>query len=107
MTSLWILFCRSVLEQSCVVWHSSLTAEDSNSLERIQKSAVKIILGNQYKNYEEALEKINLEPLNERRNVLCLKFAKKCLKNKKVSNIFPTNEKISSNGIKKLRKICC
>ena len=91
--NIYILYIRSILEQSCVVWHSSLTAEDSNSLERIQKSAVKIILGKQYKNYEEALEKIDLEPLNERRNVLCLKFAKKCLKNKKVSDIFPTNEK--------------
>ena len=25
MVHLWIVFCRSVLEQSCVVWHSSLT----------------------------------------------------------------------------------
>ena len=51
-----------------------------------------MILGKQYKNYEKVPEKIDLQPLNERRNVLCLKFAKKCLKDKKVIDNFPTNE---------------
>ena len=91
--NIYILYIRSILEQSCVVWHSSLTAENSDNLERIQKSAVKIILGKQYKTYEEALEKIDLQPLNERRDELCLNFAKKCLKSEKVKGIFPVNEK--------------
>ena len=64
------------------------TAENWDNLERIQKSAVKIIQGKQYKTYEEALEKIDLQPLNERRDELCLNFAKKCLKNDKMKNLF-------------------
>ena len=28
MVHLWKIFCRSVLEQSCVVWNSSLTQEN-------------------------------------------------------------------------------
>ena len=38
MTHFWILFCRSVLEQSCVVWGTSLTLENKNDLERTQKT---------------------------------------------------------------------
>ena len=43
---IYILYVRSILEQSCVVWLSSLTEDNSNDLERIQKHALKIILGN-------------------------------------------------------------
>ena len=46
------LFIISHLEQSATVLHSSLTVENSNDLERVQKSAVKILLGNQYNGYE-------------------------------------------------------
>ena len=34
MVHLWKLFCLSVLEQSCVVWGSSLTKEDEEDLEK-------------------------------------------------------------------------
>ena len=91
--NIYILYIRSILEQSCVVWHSSLTDENGQSLERVQKAAMKIILGRQYTNYEEALEKLDLQPLTERREELCLKFAKKCLRNNKVKDMFPLSEK--------------
>ena len=41
---IYILFVRSILEQSATVWHSSLSQENANDLERVQKSALKIIL---------------------------------------------------------------
>ena len=91
--NIYILFIRSILEQSCVVWHSSLTTENSENLERIQKSALKVILGKQYSNYENALEKCDLQPLSDRRTELCLKFAKKCLKHDKVKDLFPLKQK--------------
>ena len=91
---IYTLYIRSVLEQSCVVWHSSLTEENSNDLERVQKAAVKIILGNQYKNdYENALERADLETLKERRIKLCKKIAKKCLENEKTQDIFEKKNK--------------
>ena len=37
MVQLWTVFCRSILEQSCVLWDSGLTQENRNSLERTQK----------------------------------------------------------------------
>ena len=43
LKDIYILFIRSILEQSATVWHSSITFENSSDLERVQKSAVKII----------------------------------------------------------------
>ena len=77
---IYILYVRSILEQSCVVWHSSLTEDNSNDLERIQKCALKIILGNKYNNYDDALQELDLQSLKERRKDLCLTFAKKMFK---------------------------
>ena len=43
----------------------------------MQKSALRCILGDSYTGYKDALEKLSLE---ERREQMCLKFAKQCLK---------------------------
>ena len=37
MVHLWIVYCRSKLEQSAVVWAGSLTQENKDDLERTQK----------------------------------------------------------------------
>ena len=52
LKTIYFLFVRSLLEQSATVWHSGLTEENSNDLERIQKSAVRIILGDGYVGYK-------------------------------------------------------
>ena len=70
MVHLWIIFCRSVLEQSCMVWHSSLKQENSDDLERTQKSFVKLVLHEKYSNYEDSLVNLNLETLSQRRQSL-------------------------------------
>ena len=41
---IYMLQIRSKIEQSAVVWHSSLTKKNKRDLERVQKSALKIIL---------------------------------------------------------------
>ena len=61
MVHLWTLFFRSVLEQSCAVWHSSLTQENTDDLERTQKTFAKLVLREKYTTYENALTKLNLE----------------------------------------------
>ena len=90
---IYFLFVRSLLEQSAPVWHSSLTEENSDDLERVQKSAVKIILGTKYLGYEKSLAKLDMLSLKERREQLCLSFAEKCVKKPKTQNMFPTNKK--------------
>ena len=94
LKTIYILFVRSHLEQSATVWHSSLTIENSTDLERVQKSAVKIILGNLYNGYENSLLKLKMEKLVDRRKQLCLNFAMKCVKNPKMKHMFPKSEKI-------------
>ena len=94
LKDVYVLFIRSLLEQSATVWHSSLTEENRNDLERIQKTAVKLILGDRYKNYEQALSELDLENLDDRRTSLCKTFAQKCCKNPKTSNMFPKNQKM-------------
>ena len=81
------------MEQSCVVWHNSLTIENSEDLERVQRSAVRIILGKNFENYEDALDSVDLQNLSERRQELCLKFANKCTQNEKTEELFPLNRK--------------
>jgi len=43
---------RSVLEYACPVWHNSLTNEQSDQLESILKSALKILCGSSLIDYE-------------------------------------------------------
>ena len=61
-------------------------------LERVQKIALKIILKEKYKNYENALNTLELETLKYRREKLCFAFAQKCLKNKKMKHLFPPDK---------------
>ena len=85
-------FIRSNLEFSSTVWHSSLSVADRQDLERVQKSAVKVILGKDYRNYEEALSELKLDSLNKRREHMALKFVKKSLENDNFSKLFPLKE---------------
>ena len=92
--SIYTTFIRPVLEQSCVVWHSSLTAKNTAVLEKIQKSAVRLIMGNKQLSYEEALLELKLDNLSERRRILSLTFAKRSLNINKVKSIFPKRREI-------------
>jgi hypothetical protein len=77
LKNIYFLFVRSQLEQSTVVWHSSLTEDNKHDLECVQKSAVKIILGEKYKSYQQALSELRIDTLDMRRENLCIRFAKK------------------------------
>jgi hypothetical protein len=94
MVHLWTIFCRSVLEQSCAVWHSSLTQENIDDLERTQKSFCKIVLRENYTTYENALYKLDMDSLHDRRNILQLKFAKSGIKHDKLNDLLPKTENI-------------
>ena len=54
-------FIKCIVEYCCVVWHSSLTVHQNNSLERIQRVRLNIILGKDYVEYIIALESCELE----------------------------------------------
>ena len=77
LKQVYITFMRSVCEQSSSVWHSSLTEQNKEDIERIQKIAFQIILKENYKNYENAQTILELDTLKCRRIELCLAFTKK------------------------------
>ena len=68
--------------------------QNISDLERVQKSATKIILKNSYINYQNALRRLNLDDLMQRRNQLCKSFAKPSVKN--ASIYFEPNDKLHS-----------
>ena len=57
LVHLYNLYIRSILEQSSVVWGSSITESESLALERAQKWAMRNIFQSQYISYSSALER--------------------------------------------------
>ena len=82
---IYSLFIRSYTEYCSVAWHDSLTQEQTNAIERLQKVALKIILGadcprkpDGHFDYPKALVMCNLKSLFDRRETRMLSFGKKC-----------------------------
>ena len=57
--------CRSVLELAVPAWTPGLTRTEINQLERVQKTACAIILGDEYKSYGSALTILKMETLEK------------------------------------------
>ena len=91
LLNIYVLFIRSRLEQSAVVWHASITQGEEIELERVQKVALRLFLREDYESYANALSVTNLETLKARSEYLCLKFAKKCIKSEHSRDLFPLN----------------
>ena len=91
LVNIYCLYIRSVAEQSCVLWSSSITSGEEYDLERIQKVALRIILQSDYIDYSNALYITNLHTLKARRSILSKRFALKCTKNEKTRDMFPLN----------------
>ena len=87
------LFIRSIAEYCAVVFHSSLTVSQATDLERIQKVCLKIILGDLYTTYSDALELVGFQTLHDRREKQCLDFAQKSRKHLIHRRLFPINNK--------------
>ncbi|XP_065580130.1 uncharacterized protein LOC136039994 [Artemia franciscana] len=73
-------YVMPIVMYGCPVWHPSLTEKDRSQLETIQTRACKIILGSNYKNYEESLSELRLPTLDERRHETLMKFGAYILK---------------------------
>ena len=90
---------RSLLELAVPVWHSGLTSKLTRDIERIQKLALGIILGENFVNYEVACTLMEIEPLEIRREQLCLNFARKNIKQE--NTLFTTAPKLVNTRSKK------
>ena len=92
MVQIYVLYIRSITEQSSVVWSSSITEVEACALERIQKVALKIIYQNEYISYQNALSKANLQTLSQRRKILLYRFGVKTLENPKTLHMIRRNK---------------
>ena len=94
LKTIYIQYIRSIIEKSCILWHSSLSQENIEDIEKLQKNACRTILKESYINYETALDKLNLDTLEERRVKLSLTFVKNCRKCDQTKGLFKHREKI-------------
>ena len=89
LVDVYIKQIRSLMELAVPVWHSGITKAEQIEIERIQKSAAHIILGDGgYVSYRQALNYLGLDSLLVRREMLCLKFAKKAERHTKFEKLF-------------------
>ena len=97
----WRSIIRPITEYAVPLWHSGLTEGDSYRIELLQKKALSFILGtvyidnkryyklnNEHLRYEDALQKLGLTTLNERRVVLTNKFAIETARNESHNDMF-------------------
>ena len=88
---------RSVLESNCPVFHSILTQENTDDIERVQKIVLKLILGDRYTDYQSSCLLLDVETLENRRTALSLNFALKAYKSEKFSYFFNLNNSSKYN----------
>ena len=101
----WTSILRPLVEYAAPLWHSGLTNCDNHKIEMLQKHVLAIILGTVYVDfrkhykvgddilsYNEALQVIGLNTLNDRREVLTRKFAFDLVESQKHSDLFEINQ---------------
>ena len=84
---------RVLLEQGVAVWNSGLTKSQISELEKVQKVALKIILGDNYHSYKLACNFFKIEKLSTRRLQLCTTFALKLYKSDRSEYFFTHTKK--------------
>ena len=94
LIDVYIRQIRSVLELAVPVWHSSLTVADRLQIERVQKSALQVILDVNYESYSHACNTYNILTLDERRKQLCKRFSTKAVRNPKHTKWFRISPKV-------------
>ena len=104
LIELYCLLIRSLTEYCSVVFHSSLTLRLRNKIEAIQKTCLRVILGEMYVDYESALEMCGLQKLDTRRENRSLQFALHCLKNEITINMFPHNPSTDTHELRNREK---
>lgn len=92
------LYVISVLEMAVPLWAGAITAKNSQDIEAVQITCFKLIFGQEFQNYEYSLKRTGMKTLATRRDGLCLKFAKKCLKNKNFKHWFQTRQSLKTRS---------
>ena len=92
------LTTRSILELATPVFNGGLSQTNIQSFEEVQKMAFRIILKGNYHSYQNALAVLGQKTLEERREDLSLKFAKKNVGHPKMKHIFEVKKNMKTRS---------
>ena len=87
LIKVYISLIRPSAEYACAFWHSQITAEQAALIEAQQTRALRNIYGAGL-SAARMRKKAGLTTLSQRRDELCLGFARKCVKSPRFSNWF-------------------
>ena len=90
LKEVYTTFILPKLTYASPAWSSSLTATQSNLLEKVQKRACRIIMGPHYSTYQEALATLHLTSLAEHHKQTAQKFGHKLLNHPSHSDLLPS-----------------
>ena len=93
----------TVIEFSAPVWTPGLTQNQIHQIERVQKTAIHIILGDQYSSYKEGLKQLKIDTLGERRQIICKKFTLKATQHEKFSSWFKKQNPTHDNRTRSIK----
>ena len=108
MLTLYQWYIRTGLECAAPVWHAGLTEQQKTCLERVQKRCFRIILGDDYGSYGDALARLQSQTLFDRREALIIRFGKTLLKPAHRHMLPPTNWEVhqrTTRGAQRLRTV--
>ncbi|KAI8512037.1 hypothetical protein Bbelb_111370 [Branchiostoma belcheri] len=106
LVTVYTCYVRPITEYAAPVWYPGLTSALSRRIEKIQRRAVRIILGTEYTGYTEACTLLGLPSLHTRRSDLTLQFAKSLLTSKLYRHFLPPiRENISSRQTRSSNKL--
>ncbi len=101
LLKIYLSVIRPVLEYACPVWHPHLPKYLSDSIEHIQKRALRCIYPG--RSYEDILKDLHIPTLHDRRDLLCEKYFNVISKpGSKLYGLFPaTNDSEHNTRTKK------
>ena len=89
LVKIWTCFIRPTTEYVAPLWHPAISIAEKVQIERLQKRALRIIMGSDYPGYDNALKMLNLSTMHDRREDLTKKFAKSILNSQKHRKLLP------------------
>ena len=92
---------QPVIEYAVQVYQHALTEEQSNKIESLHRLVLKIVYGFDV-SYKRAVQRSGLKLLSERRDTICLKFARKSALNLRYAHWFPLKNESEYNLRKRL-----
>ena len=91
---------RPVLDFACPTYHPLLSVTQTNQLEALQKRASKIIFGFN-SSYDKLIQDGKMTRLAERREKLCLDFARKAVNNPRFSETWFPSRKVQDYNLRR------